>query len=125
MTDKRTFVLVHAEARQRAVQAVREAPDGYAVTVGETTRTLDQNSKLWPMLTDVARDVVWDGEKLSKEEWKDFFTAALNKQRMVRGMEGGIVFVGSSTSKMGKAKFSDLIELIMAFGAERGVRWTG
>lgn len=32
---KRAFILSHAEARQRAIEAVRTAPDGYGVTVAE------------------------------------------------------------------------------------------
>lgn len=122
MSEKRTFILgAHPEARRRAVQAVQEAPQGWAVTVGEPTRSLEQNSLLWPLLTEISRQVKWDGETMTKEEWKDWFTAALKKQRMVRGMEGGIVFIGTSTSRMGKREFSELIELIYAFGAQQGV----
>jgi hypothetical protein len=38
---KKVFVLVHQEARSRAAQALKEAPDGYAVTISEPTRNLD------------------------------------------------------------------------------------
>ena len=50
-------------------------------------------------------------------------TAGLRKQKAVPGIDGGFVMVGSRTSKMSKAEFSDLVELIYAFGAERGVRF--
>lgn len=36
----------------------------------------------------------------------------------------GFVVLGQSTSKMGKREFSDLVELIYSFGAERNVIWT-
>ena len=100
------------------------APDGFAVTIGERTRTLDQNAKLWPMLHDVAQQVDWYGNRLSEDEWKDVFSAALKKQKVVPGLDGGFVVCGQSTSKMGKREFADLIELIYAFGAERGVAWS-
>jgi hypothetical protein len=87
-------------------------------------RTVDQNAKLWPMLEDIARQVEWYGFKLTKEDWKDIFTAALLGQRLVSGLNGGLVLVGGRTSTMTKAQFSDLIESIYAFGAERHVAWS-
>ncbi len=50
-------------------------------------------------------------------------TAGLKKQKAVPGIDGGFVVVGGSTSKMTKSEFSDLLELIYSFGAERGVEW--
>ena len=100
-----------------------------ALFVGEPRRTLDQNSKLWPMLQDVSRQVEWfvDGklQKLAKEDWKEILTAALRKhQRVAAGVEGGFVLLGSRTSRMGKREFAELIEAIYAFGSERGVVWS-
>lgn len=124
MSDKRIFILAHRQARAGAELAIRGAPDGYIVTISEPTRTLDQNAKLWPMLGDVSRQVVWHGQKLTSEEWKDVFTAALKKQKAVPGIDGGFVVCGQSTSKMGKRAFAELIELIYAFGGEHGVQWS-
>ncbi len=94
------------------------------VTLGRPKRSLDQNSKLWPMLSDVSNQVDWYGYKLTQDEWKQVFTAALKKQKTVPGLEGGFVVLGASTSKMDKEEFSDLINLIYAFGDERGVKWS-
>lgn len=124
MSDKTIFILAHRQARARAELAIRSAPDGYFVTISEPTRTLDQNAKLWPMLSDVSKQVEWYGQKLTKDEWKDVFTAALRRQKAVPGLDGGFVVCGQSTSKMGKREFARLIELIYAFGAERNVRWS-
>ena len=120
--SKLTFILAHNEARNRAIDAVRSAPDGYAVEVKEKTRSLDQNAMLWPLLTEVSNTVDWYGNKLTKEEWKDVFTAALKKQKVVPGIDGGFVVVGQSTSKMKKSEFGELLELIMAFAAQHDVR---
>ena len=92
-------------------------------------RTKDQNAKLWPMLHDVASQcqLVIDGEAqwASADDWKDVFSAALtHHQRVARGVDGGVVFLGRRTSKMRKREFSDLIELIYAYGAEHGVAWS-
>jgi hypothetical protein len=118
------FRLVHSEARSRAQQAIAHAPQGHVVMIKPATRTLDQNAKLWPMLEDVSRQVEWYGQHLTKEEWKDVFSAALKKQKAVPGIDGGFVVCGQSTSKMSKAEFSDLVELIYAFGAQHGVAWS-
>lgn len=120
---KQLYVLAHQEARKRALQAIQEAPEGYRVTVEPPKRTLDQNALLWPLLHEISRQVKWDGETLTPEEWKDLFTASMKKQKVVRGIDGGLVFLGDRTSKMTKADFSDLLDYIQAFGAERGVRW--
>ena len=118
---KRTLILTGEAARKAACREVLAAPDGFAVTIGERTRTLDQNAALWPLLGEISRQVDWYGQRLSEEEWKDVFSAALKKQKVVPGLDGGFVVCGQRTSKMGKREFSDLLELIHAFAAERDV----
>ncbi len=118
---KQLFVLAHAEARRRACEAIQHAPDGYAVKIQPPTRSLEQNAALWAALSDVAEQVEWYGRKLTAEDWKHVFSASLKKQDVVPGLHGDFVVLGVSTSKMTKAEMSDLIELIRAFGVERGV----
>lgn len=118
------YILAHDLARKNAVLAVQEAPQGHVVLIKAPTRSLMQNNRLWALLTDISRQVDWYGRKLSPENWKDVFTAALKKQDVVPGIEGGFVVLGMSTSKMTKQEMVDLQELISAFGAERNVKWT-
>lgn len=87
------------------------------------TRSLEQNKRLWAMLTDISRQVNWYGQTLTPEEWKDCFTAALKKQKVVPGIDGGFVVCGSSTSKMTKPEMAEMQELMMAFGVEHGVEF--
>ena len=118
--SKQTFILAHPTARQRAVDAVRNAPEGFCVTVAEPSRNLEQNAALWAILSDIAEHVVWHGRKLSAEDWKHIFTASLKRMDVVPNLEGtGFVALGLSTSKMSKREFSDLLELVNAFAAER------
>lgn len=84
-------------------------------------RSNEQNRLLWAALTDISQQVEWHGQKLEAAEWKDIFTASLKRQKVVPGIDGGFVVLGSSTSRMSKAEFSDLMELLFAFGSERGV----
>lgn len=92
--------------------------------LGRKKRNNGQNARLWATLTDVATQLDWYGEKLSQEDWKHVFTAALKKQKAVPGIDGGFVVLATHTSTMNKTEFSELLELIYAFGSERGVRWS-
>lgn len=127
MSDKRIFRLVHAEARRRAAQCVAEAPDGYVVTVAEPTRNLDQNALLWVLLTAFSEQLEWpvNGEKvkLEPDDWKALLTAAFGQEsRVAKGLNGGMVILGTRTSQMGKRRFSEFIEFIQSVAADRGVR---
>ena len=117
------FRLVHAEARKRACAAIMSAPDGYIVRIAEPTRTLEANALLWVLLAEVSSQVDWYGQKLTDEEWKDVFSASLKKQKVVPALDGGFVVCGQRTSKMTKSDFADLIEVIYAFGASKGVNF--
>lgn len=94
------------------------------IEVQESKRSLEQNARMWAMLTDVARQVEWHGRYLSAESWKHMFSASLRKQDVVPGIDGGFVVIGQSTSKMTIAEMGALMELMEAFGSERGVRFT-
>lgn len=94
------------------------------VELKEATRSLEQNSRMWAMLTDVSKQVDWYGRKLTPEEWKHVFSASLKKQDVVPGLDGGFVVLGLSTSKMTIREMGELMELMEAFGAQRGVRFS-
>jgi hypothetical protein len=80
---------------------------------------------MWAMLGDIAEQVVWHGQKLSKEEWKDVMTAAIKKQRVVPGVDGGFVVLGTSTRRMTKPELAELMEFISYFGTEHNVHFGG
>jgi hypothetical protein len=97
--------------------------------IADPPRTLDQNSRMWPMLTDISKQLQWlvDGELqwLTPEDWKTMMTAGLKReQRIAKGIWGGFVVLGISTSRMKKKEMSELIELMFAFGAEHGIVWS-
>jgi len=124
--SKRMFNLVHDAARANALECIRSAPAGYCVTVAEPTRNLEQNARLWASLGQIAKQVVWHGRKLDADSWKHIFSSSLKKQEVVPNLDGtGFVVMGVQTSKMSKADFSELIELINAFAAEHNVDFGG
>lgn len=95
-----------------------------SVSVKTDTRSTAQNSLLWSCLADVSRQVEWHGQRLDDEAWKDMSTAALKRQRVVPGIDGGFVVLGTRTSRMTVAEMSELIDFLHAFGDERGVQWS-
>ena len=121
---KQFFIIAHDTARQRAASAVMSAPEGFIVEIKEPNRSLEQNSKLWALLHDLSVQVNWHGNKLTEENWKDILSAALKQQKVVPGIDGNFVVLGQRTSKMNKKDFSELLELIYAFGAQQGVTWS-
>jgi hypothetical protein len=78
---------------------------------------------MWDMLTAISKGVVWDGEKLTPDEWKDVVTAAIKKQRVVRGIEGGLVILGARTSKMKIKEMIEVIEYCEHFGGQRQIKF--
>jgi hypothetical protein len=119
---KQVYILRNEAIRRRAMESVWNAPENYKLTISEEVRSLEQNSRLWPSLTEISNQVVWHGRKLSPEDWKHVFTSSLKKMDVVPNLENtGFVALGLSTSKMSKRELSDLLEMIYAFGAEHGV----
>ena len=125
--SKQTYILAHPTARQRAVDAVRNAPDGFCVTVAEPTRSLEANAAQWPILQAFADQLKWpvngSMESLTAEEFKDILTAAFKREtvRVAMGLDGGMVMLGARTSQMGKREFSEWLDFLHATAAARGV----
>lgn len=119
------FRLAHAEARQRARDAIAQAPDGYVVTIKPPTRSLEQNAALWALLTEFSERLEWPVNgamvRMTPEEWKDVLTAAFRQEsaRLAMGLTGGVVMLGSRTSKMDKRTFSEFLDFAQAVAAER------
>lgn len=121
--SRATLTLDCKARREQASRWCLNAPIGTRITFAEAKRTADQNALMWDLLTDIATQVPWHGVKLSADDYKLIFMAALNQEmRLVPNLDGtGFVSLGRSSSKLSKAEMSDLIELILKFCAERGV----
>lgn len=88
------------------------------------TRSNEQNAKMWSMLYDISMQVKWDGHRLIPDEWKIVFSANLRQQKAVPGIDGGLVYLGSQTSRMKVSEMSDMIEIMYMFGANHEVEWS-
>lgn len=124
---KRVFRLADNFVRQRAVDAVKDAPADYVVEIKERTRSLDQNAAQWPILEAFSRQLLWpvNGQmvQMSPEEWKDVLTAAFKNEtsRLAMGLNGGVVMLGMRTREMTKKQFSEWLEFLHHVAADREV----
>lgn len=104
---------------------IEAAPVDAVVTIREGTRTLDQNAKLWAMLSDIARAKP-EGRHMSPEVWKAAFMSALGHEIVWQpGIEDAPPFpAGFRTSRLSKRMFADLITFVSAYGDRHGVKWS-
>lgn len=105
----------------RDLQAELAAGKRHIITIKPETRSSAQNSRLWVLLTCLSKQVEWHGQRLTPEEWKDACTAAIKRQKVIPGLDGGFVVLGTSTSSMTRAEHAELQDFIEAFGAQHNV----
>ena len=100
------------------------------VTLGRPTRNNDQNARLHAMLSDLAKQVEWHGQKFTGEVWKRLCVASYLRENnespiLVPSLDGnGVDIIYEKTSKMSKKVMSELIEWVSCFGAENNVVWS-
>ncbi len=116
-----TLILDCQYRRTQAHRLVDAAPTGAVLTIKPASRTTDQNSKLWAVLSDISRAKP-GGRMHTPEVWKCLFMNACGHAvQFAIGLNEQPFPVGFSTSKLSKAQFSDLLEFIHAWAAEQGV----
>lgn len=122
MADRFRLFVTSEHGRRRAAEALRSYPLPFVVECREETRTDAQNRLLWPLLTDVSKQVSWYGRTLSQGDWKNGMMIGLDGADFVPGINPGTLWpLGLSSSVLGVGKFSELIDLVYAFGAEHNV----
>jgi len=116
--------------RDRAVAWVNKAPTGTRVEYKDPRRTTTQNDRFWAMLTDVARQHRINGKNYSTEAFKIMFLTAYAEEtgREIKCLPAlhrtGMIPSGRSSSDLSVKEMSELIEWILAWGAENGIVWS-
>jgi hypothetical protein len=119
MTHK--IVLSSEHSRGRAHLIVEKAPKGYVVEVREPKRTLEQNDRLWALLTkiSIAKPM---GRMHTPEDWKCIFMAACGWDVMfLEGLDGRPFPAGFRSSRLTKSQMSTLQDFIEAWAAQQGL----
>jgi len=125
MSNTKSIRLVGDVQRRHACNQVMGAPELYVVTIAEETRSQAQNRHMWPLIQDMQRQ----SEEMavySAEDVKLRFLNALGKEmRFLPELEGGGMFpVGQRSSTLSKRQFAGLLELMFAWGARHGIKWS-
>ena len=120
-----TVILRGLEQQALACELIRRAPPDAVVTIKEAARNLDQNSKLWAMLSDVSRAKP-EGRAWVPETWKAAFMHSLGHQvQFCEGLDGSGPFpLGFRSSRLSKRQFADLITVVYEYGDRHGVQWS-
>ncbi len=118
--------LIGQSQRDFAKQMIDAAPAGYVVKIAAETRRDAQNRKLWPMIADLQRQVPEMAGYSAEDIKLRFLNARGTELRFLPALEGqGMFPVGMRSSTLTVEQFSGLVELIYAYGAKHGVRWSG
>ena len=120
--------LAHAWAE--CVKPMLMAGHRLVLEVKPEKRSSPQNARLHAMLTELAHQCQWHGQKLPMEVWKRLCMAAWMREerqspQLVPSLDGhGVDIIYERTSRLSKAECGRLMEWVEAFGSEQGVRFS-
>lgn len=132
MECKRQFFLRSNQVRLNCIEFIKELPMDdkrpLVVKIQPMTRSLEQNSKLHALLSDISKQCEFNGQKRDIDTWKMIMVSAHKiatggKAEMVIGLEGEVINLRESTAQMGVQRLASLIEYITAWGVENGVKF--
>ena len=90
--------------------------DGMSAEPWQEMRSLEQNDLLQPACRDLARGLTWKGYKLDADDWRHLICACILGQKVVPGINGGLVALGGSSKKLLKQQATDAITLAFSIG---------
>ena len=119
------LTLANDAVRARAKAWCDALPEGTRVEFKGPVRSLDQNARMWAMLTDIATQKEHCGRRYTPDQWKVLFLHACGREVQFIPALDGTTFIpwGQSSSDLSKQEMTDLIELMFAWGAQNGVRF--
>lgn len=135
-TDKKIIYHIRTSNKRETMQQVWDVVGGklaaqeyVVVEVRDPKRSDEQNAKMHAMLSDIAQQMTWQGNKLDVDGWKSLFVsghaiATRLPHKVVIGIEGELVNVREPTSEMSVRRCASLIEYIQAWAAENGVKFS-
>ena len=139
---RKTFILAHSTARQRAMMEISRAPDGYMVEIKEPKKKRIQEEKYHAMIGDISKQCLFLGKRRSLNAWKrllsEAFVEVMRSEAKAEGkpdpfpsgemlpsIDGlRIVQVEVLTRDFTVRQAALFIEYLYAYGAEAGVQWT-
>ena len=132
MELKKQFFLRSNQVRLNCLEFIRELPtddkNPLVVKIQPMTRSLEQNSKLHTLLSDISKQCEFNGKKRDIDTWKMIMVSAHKiaiggQAEMVIGIEGEVINLRESTAQMSVKRLASLIEYVQAWAVENGVKF--
>ncbi len=119
-----TVILAGQSQRRFAHDLVERAPLGAVLNIREAKRTVDQNAKMWALLSDISRAAP-ENRHWTTDTWKAAFMHFLGHEILWQpGLNDAPFPAGFRTSRLNKQQMADLITCIQEYGDRHGVRWS-
>lgn len=116
-----TVILKSESQIELAKQYIDQAPTGSVMRLSKPVRSLDQNAKMWALLSAVSRTKPQDRHHTT-ETWKRLFMHACGHEvQFENGLDGQPFPSGFATSRLTTEQMNELIEFIYAWGSKNGV----
>ena len=110
--------------RRLAHQLIDKAPINAVVKISPEQRSLDQNNKMWAMISDVSRQKP-EGRTHVPEVWKAIFMAACGHEvQFENGLDNKQFPLGFRSSNLSKTQMADLIEYMYFYGSKHDIKWS-
>lgn len=128
--DKKQFFLRSNQVRLNCLEFIKELPTDdkkpLVVKIQPMTRSLEQNSKLHALLSDISKQCKFNGQKRDIDTWKMIMVSAHKistggKAEMVIGLEGEVINLRESTAQMSVQRLASLIEYVQSWAVENDV----
>ena len=132
MEFKKQFFLRSNQVRLNCIEFIKELPtddkNPLVVKIQPMTRSLEQNSKLHALLSDISKQCEFNGKKRDIDTWKMIMVSAHTvatggQVEIATGLEGEDINLRESTAQMSIKRSASLIEYITAWGVENGVKF--
>lgn len=130
MEIKKQFFLRSSQVRLNCIEFIKELPTDdkkpLVVKIQPMTRSLEQNSKLHALLSDISKQCEFNGQKQDIDTWKMIMVSAHKiatggKAEMVIGLEGEVINLRESTAQMSVQRLASLIEYVQSWAVENDV----
>jgi NinB protein len=130
MTDRAELIMTGRAVRDKAIRWINQAPAGTRVEFKAPQRSVEQNSRMWAMLTDIVSQHPKfngsEGRKWTTGEAKVVFMHACGVEiQILPSLDGkSFVPIGQSSSDLSVEEMRQLTEFMFAWGAENKIVWS-
>lgn len=111
------------------IEYMVESGHDVEVEVRDPRRTSPENRLLHALIGELARKLEWAGAKRSDEVWKRLLVSAWCRANgasveILPALDGhGVDIVPVRTSRLSKRDCAELIEYVLWFGTDQGIKW--